>query len=220
LPLLVVALLRATRWTAAAQPDSTATTIGLIVGVGVGLCLGAAQLLSERPMLNWTLVQPHRFTAPGWYHAAFVIVTLAVILALTGRLIGRAASYSWLPFAATITYCFTGFVLLQLADTFGPTSVGAVRQLDLTGIAKAAGATALLLIGLWFLRPRAAANTPSRYRHWILVTLASAAGVALTLLCIDWHPVLGLTTAAIFAAIVVTVDHRIVGTHRTVVRSG
>jgi len=148
-----------------------------------------------------------------------VIVTLAGILALTGRLIGRAAGYSSLPFAATITYCMVRFVLLLLTDTLWPTSAGAVHQLDLTSIAKADGAIALLLMGLWFLRPRSATMTPPRYRHWVLVASASAAAVTLTLLCIDWHPVLGLAAAAIFAVIVVSVDHRIVTAHRAIDRS-
>jgi hypothetical protein len=44
-----------------------------------GLAVQASWLASSKPILNWTLPEPHHFSTPGWYHAAYLVVLSGVI---------------------------------------------------------------------------------------------------------------------------------------------
>jgi hypothetical protein len=69
-----------------------ATAIGALVGFGGGLALQIAWLSDPLPELNWTLPAPGVFNAAGWYHAAFLVVVIALMSAGCARVVAGVAS--------------------------------------------------------------------------------------------------------------------------------
>lgn len=57
--------------------------MGLALGSLIGALVGAgttwAWLADPNPIPNWTLPEPGRFTAAGWYHAAFMVGASTVL---------------------------------------------------------------------------------------------------------------------------------------------
>jgi hypothetical protein len=78
------------------KPSRWSVVVGLL-GAGLGACSQVAWLADSSPRRNWMLVEPHRFSTVGWYHAVFLVVTSgyvagsAVELLLRARRLARAA---------------------------------------------------------------------------------------------------------------------------------
>jgi hypothetical protein len=65
-----------------------------LVGAGLGACSQAAWLADPSPHPNWVLLEPHRFSPVGWYHAAFLVVTAGYVAASIYELLWRARRVS------------------------------------------------------------------------------------------------------------------------------
>jgi hypothetical protein len=82
LPVAVGGLWFLTRQVKASQQPISRRLIvvSTIVGTIGGGMSQVGWLLDPAPRLNWTFVQPHHFTAAGWYHAMFLVVITAVVV--------------------------------------------------------------------------------------------------------------------------------------------
>lgn len=53
-----------------------------------GALVQVSWLASAKPILNWTLPEPHRFSFPGWYHAIYLVL-LSGAIGAAGLVLGR-----------------------------------------------------------------------------------------------------------------------------------
>jgi hypothetical protein len=121
LPVLIGTLVAAGRAHRAGLAGSRWIWLVGIAGLVGGMALQIGWLVDSSPQLNWTIQEPHRFTAAGWYHAVFLCVMCASLAALAGRLIiGRRSERRRGRFAITISYAIIGFAILQTLDVVAP----------------------------------------------------------------------------------------------------
>jgi hypothetical protein len=110
-----------------------------------GLAVQVSWLAADDPILNWTLPEPHHFSFPGWYHAAFLICTSAAVGAmafLAGHRIRAADPVARVdlarhPATAALAGCAIAFGVLLALDSADSVDTAA-------GQGSTAGATASL----------------------------------------------------------------------------
>ncbi|WP_433380965.1 hypothetical protein ACQPZX_16250 [Actinoplanes sp. CA-142083] len=129
LPAMTGFLLYAVRALPAARGDRPFALVTAVLAGALGLASQALWLAAGNPRPNWTLPRPHRFTAAGWYHAAFVTAMCAVTAALLALALNRItlASRRPRPVVAAIAAgiaCGLVFIALLAADS-GATPGGA-----------------------------------------------------------------------------------------------
>jgi hypothetical protein len=121
-----------------------------------GALVQASWLASDEPILNWTLPEPHRFSFPGWYHAAFLIL-LSGAIGAAGLVVGRrvrsapepvrdfaAAS----PATAALIGCAVSFSVVLYLDSVDSLDTSAGQGSASGAIAAALAAVGLLLFVL------------------------------------------------------------------------
>jgi hypothetical protein len=91
LPLMAGSLAYAVRALPPTRRDAVLAAVAGLAGGGMGVATQVSWLSADAPRLNWTLPQPHHFTAAGWYHAGFLIGVSAVLAALWTVGVCRAA---------------------------------------------------------------------------------------------------------------------------------
>lgn len=101
-------------------------TVGAL-GAALGLASQIQWLVSDDTIPNWTIPQPHQFTAAGWYHAVFLVLASGLIASLLALSIlqFRSLSYlsspdaqaqDWLPYLVGIVVTLGAFGGLLLLD--------------------------------------------------------------------------------------------------------
>lgn len=129
LPVVMAALVWLNLASAAKRVDNIVAVIAFAVGALIGVLLQASWLADPSPVTNWTLPRAHTFTPAGWYHAAFLTVVIAVLLAASARVGSRLArmerqSGDWV--AIVIVACASFFFdALLLIDNLSRRSSGA-----------------------------------------------------------------------------------------------
>ncbi|MFI5896693.1 hypothetical protein ACIA5D_42005 [Actinoplanes sp. NPDC051513] len=122
LPAMTALLVYAVRTLPAARGDRPFALVAAALAGALGVTSQALWLAAGHPRPNWTLPRPHRFTAAGWYHAAFVTAMCALIAGLLALALNRvtlAARRPW-PVVAAIAAaiaCGLVFTALLAADT-------------------------------------------------------------------------------------------------------
>ena len=124
---------------------------------GLGLAIGTLlQLIwwsDPHPLLNWTIPAPHKFSAPGIYHAIFLAAASAFFAAVIGRLLwrvrlnrrvdaGRVQTIIESPAAALLIACVLGFAVLVALDGYY------VRGFAITNTITSVSATFMILIAV------------------------------------------------------------------------
>jgi xanthine/uracil/vitamin C permease (AzgA family) len=112
----------AVRTLPAARGDRCFALLSAAFAGALGLASQALWLAADHPRPNWTLPRPHRFTAAGWYHAAFVVAMCAVTAALLALALNRVTLATHPPrevVAATAAgiACGVAFIALLAVDT-------------------------------------------------------------------------------------------------------
>lgn len=114
-------LVYAVRTLPAARGDRRFALLAGAFGGALGLASQALWLAAGHPRPNWTLPRPHRFTAAGWYHAAFVTLMCAVTAALLAVALNRITLAAYRPRAAVAALaggfaCGLAFIALLALD--------------------------------------------------------------------------------------------------------
>lgn len=188
-PVLVTALLdagsraRAVSGTGERSESSSIAWLGALIGLAGGIGVQAAWLLDESPRLNWAMVRPHRFTAPGWYHAVFLCGTTCLIGGATGRLVTRMQGSAHLPNAAVISFAGLSFALIQAVDLLAPAGPG-LADIAPGEIVSAGTTVVAALAALLAVRPRGVDRDTKAYRRSTALGAVDAAGLAAA--CVPW----------------------------------
>jgi hypothetical protein len=129
LPAMTALLVYAVRTLPAARGDRPFAAVAALLAGALGIASQALWLAAADPRPNWTLPRPHRFTAAGWYHAAFVTAMCALTAALLALALNRVtlAASRPRPVVAAIAAgiaCGLAFIALLAADA-GATPGGA-----------------------------------------------------------------------------------------------
>lgn len=95
LPTVTAALFWLNPRSTANRVDNVIAAIAFGVGLVSGVLLQASWLADSSPVTNWTLPSAHTFTAAGWYHAAFLTLVTATLLAGATRVGVRLARLEW-----------------------------------------------------------------------------------------------------------------------------
>lgn len=192
-PVLVTALLDAGSRAQAASNQgekseaSSIARLGALIGLAGGIGVQAAWLLDDFPRLNWAMVRPHQFTAPGWYHAVFLCGTTCLIGGATGRLISRMRESAHLPNAAVISFAGLSFALIQAVDLLVPAGPGPT-DIAPGGIVSAGTTVVATIAALLAVRPRGIDRDMKAYRRSTALGATAAAGLAAA--CIPWSRLL------------------------------
>lgn len=91
LPVMVGCLVYAAKSLPPRPHERVVTAVAAACGAIIGAWTQVDWLRDDTPELNWTLPEPHRFNAAGWYHAAFLIAMCALTGALWTLTLRRAA---------------------------------------------------------------------------------------------------------------------------------
>lgn len=105
--------------------DRRAATVGAILGATIGVSVVGAGLVDLQAEPNWTSPTPGTLTAPGLYHAAFLILAASAASALYGVLITRLHAQQHIPVGVTrrlmvasmASVAFSGLVLIDNASS-------------------------------------------------------------------------------------------------------
>jgi hypothetical protein len=155
---------------------------GAAVFAIAGALVQVSWLASAKPILNWTLPEPHRFSFPGWYHAVYLVL-LSGAIGAAGLVLGRRVRVARPAVRDYVARAFPTAALVGFGVSFGlvlyldsvdslDTSAGQGSALGALGAAVATLALVLLVLGpRRSLRPVAGAS---------LIVLAVFVGTLLT----------------------------------------
>lgn len=154
LPVSLACLLVARAGLPSRAGDEVLFWLGFASGCLMGLCTQISWLMDSDPVRNWTLPQPHRFNAAGYYHAAFLILACGVFaaywastayrVARAGRTKSALRRVAW-PLATAIA-TGVGFAGLLLIDNAAPrTATSSAATVIATGAGLALLGSVLLL---------------------------------------------------------------------------
>ena len=90
LPAMTGLLTYAVRALPPARADRAFAVTSAVLAGAAGATSQILWLTADHPRTNWTLPRAHRFTAAGWYHAAFVTAFCAALAALLALALNRA----------------------------------------------------------------------------------------------------------------------------------
>lgn len=145
LPMVVGSLILMVRALPRCPWDRTAVLTGSAAGLLAGAVEQYLWLADSNPRLNWVLPAPGSFSLPGWYHAAFLVVTSAMMTGLFSVLLVRLRSaplerpeprrFRWLVavFSATVTV-FLSLVILDSLPSIATSSSRATVALCVTAL--------------------------------------------------------------------------------------
>jgi hypothetical protein len=94
LPLLTGCLIGTAKQLAPARRELTHALIWGLLGAATGAATQYLWLQDPAPGLNWTLPAARRFNAAGWYHAAFTVGTLGLLIGTTALVQRRLVQVS------------------------------------------------------------------------------------------------------------------------------
>lgn len=104
--------------------DQLLAAVGGLTGAVVGAFVQFSWLADPRPRRNWVLPRPGRFSAPGWYHAFFLVVLSGAICAAYCVLLVRLRSVTVPAQVADVRWsiglysaCAPAFLGLVIADS-------------------------------------------------------------------------------------------------------
>ena len=89
LPAMTGLLTYAVRGLPPARGDRAFAVTSAVLAGAAGATSQILWLTAGHPRTNWTLPRAHRFTAAGWYHAAFVTAFCAALAALLALALNR-----------------------------------------------------------------------------------------------------------------------------------
>lgn len=156
LPVLVGSLLSLLGSFPPTPTDKIAGAVGASIGACGGLAVQYSWLADNHPRLNWVLPEPGRFSVPGWYHAAFLVVVssgiaAAFLLALARM---REARRSGKQRAGLVpSALFSGSTALFLALVVFDSTPSASTSSSITTISVCCGALATALLPLTLATP-------------------------------------------------------------------
>lgn len=138
-------------------PRKWPTWIAGVAGAAAGGLLIATWWADPHPSPNWTLTAPHDFTAPGKWHAAFLIAASAFFAVawielfrrIRASAIGEAAEILASPVAAGAVACTAAYAWLAASDSSRAAQTTSGRG---SLLALAASAVALIACLTWAAR--------------------------------------------------------------------
>ena len=89
LPVIVYGLVRGTGRLPRPAAGCPATVSAAVAAGAVGALGQTAWLADPDPQRNWLLVAPHTFSAPGWYHAVYLVAMATAFGGLTAACLHR-----------------------------------------------------------------------------------------------------------------------------------
>ncbi len=105
--------------------DYRLPTVAGFVGFVIGALVQASWLIRDDVKGNWTLPEPHRFNAPGWYHAAYFCLCIAFFffsscLAVRSKQRKPTQSSSLERICeAMVGFSATGYLVMHMHDDHG-----------------------------------------------------------------------------------------------------
>lgn len=146
LPAMTGLLTYAVRALPPAPADRAFAVTSAVLAGAAGATSQILWLTAGHPRTNWTLPRAHRFTAAGWYHAAFVTAFCAALAALLALALNRVVLAPRRPRRALVAIgaavaCGLAFATLLASDAgTTPTGAGLIGVLAAVPVALLAAA--------------------------------------------------------------------------------
>ncbi len=134
LPLAILLLIAGAQALPPARTERAVTLVAGLLGAAGALLTQLMWLHDNHPQLNWTLPEPHYFTAAGKWHAAYAVVTAGILTAALAAMLIRVGGARALPDvrqrlvrllagpgSAAVCGCLLGYAVLAVRDSISAT---------------------------------------------------------------------------------------------------